>query len=290
MAGRVAGKLALVTGAAQGLGAAQAQMLARQGARVLCTDINEAGAQAVAAAIDGECGAGTGFAFKLDVTQPEQWDAAIEEARDTLGGLSILVNNAGVGVRGNIETCTYEEWKRGFAINVDSVFLGCQKALGLMKDHQPGSIVNISSIAGLIASDTMPGYNASKAAVWMLSKSVALYCAKMGWNIRCNSCAPDLHRHPDPRWDGAVQRQGKERHHGQTGAPDPLEASRRARRYRERGALTRERRKQVHDRGGAQARRRHFGHVTLRLAQAERDVKREPLSRPPQSAISPIAR
>jgi NAD(P)-dependent dehydrogenase (short-subunit alcohol dehydrogenase family) len=190
MAGRVAGKLALVTGAAQGLGAAQARMLAREGARVLCTDINAAGAQATAEAIEAECGAGTAFALGHDVANPDQWVAAIEAAREQLGGLSILVNNAGVGVRGNIETCTYEEWKRGFAINVDSVFLGCQKALPLMKDHQPGSIVNISSIAGLIASDTMPGYNASKAAVWMLSKSVALYCAKMGWNIRCNSVHP----------------------------------------------------------------------------------------------------
>ncbi len=209
MAGRVAGKLALVTGAAQGLGAAQARMLARHGARVLCTDINERGAEATAAAIDAECGAGTGFAFPLDVTQPDQWVAAVEAARDRLGGLSILVNNAGVGVRGNIETCTYEEWKRGFAINVDSVFLGCQKALPLMKDHQPGSIVNISSIAGLIASDTMPGYNASKAAVWMLTKSVALYCAKRGWNIRCNSVHPTFV--DTPILDGMVAASGKDK-------------------------------------------------------------------------------
>ena len=210
MAGRVAGKLALVTGAAQGLGAAQARMLARHGARVLRTDINERGAEATAAAIDAECGAGTGFAFPLDVTQPDQWVAAVEAARDRLGGLSILVNNAGVGVRGNIETCTYEEWKRGFAINVDSVFLGCQKALPLMKDHQPASIVNISSIAGLIASDTMPGYNASKAAVWMLTKSVALYCAKRGWNIRCNSVHPTFV--DTPILDGMVAASGKDKY------------------------------------------------------------------------------
>lgn len=209
MAGRVAGKLALVTGAAQGLGAAQARMLAREGARVLCTDINEAGATATAQAIDNECGAGTGFAIQHDVTSPEQWDAAIDAARDVLGGLSVLVNNAGVGVRGNIETCTYEEWQRGFAINVDSVFLGCQKAVPLMKEHQPGSIVNISSIAGLIASDTMPGYNASKAAVWMLTKSVALYCAKMGWNIRCNSVHPTFI--DTPILDGMVAASGKEK-------------------------------------------------------------------------------
>ena len=209
MAGRVAGKLALITGAAQGLGAAQAQMLAREGARVLCTDINEAGAQAIAQAIEAECGAGSAFARKLDVTVPADWDDAIAAARTELGGLSVLVNNAGVGVRGNIETCTYEEWKRGFAINVDSVFLGCQKALPLMKEHQPGSIVNISSIAGLIASDTMPGYNASKAAVWMLSKSVALYCAKMGWNIRCNSVHPTFI--DTPILDGIVANSGRDK-------------------------------------------------------------------------------
>ena len=220
MAGRVAGKLALVTGAAQGLGAAQARMLAREGARVLCTDINEAGARETAAAIDSECGAGTGFAFRLDVTCPEQWNAAIQEARQKLGGLSILVNNAGVGVRGNIETCTYAEWKRGFAINVDSVFLGCQKALPLMKDHQPGSIVNISSIAGLIASDTMPGYNASKAAVWMLSKSIALYCAKQGWNIRCNSVHPTFI--DTPILDPLSQRLGKDEAHAKLGRQIPL--------------------------------------------------------------------
>ncbi len=190
MAGRVAGKKALVTGAAQGLGAAQARMLAREGAQVLLADINGDGAVKQAEAINAELGADTAFATRLDVTREDQWIDAIDVAREALGGLSILVNNAGVGVRGNIETCTLEEWHRGFAINVDSVFLGCQKALPLMKDTQPGSIVNISSIAGLIASDTMPGYNASKAAVWMLSKSVALYCAKMGWNIRCNSVHP----------------------------------------------------------------------------------------------------
>lgn len=209
MSGRVAGKLALVTGAAQGLGAAEAQMLAREGARVLCTDINGEGAAETARAIDQAHGTGTAFSMRHDVTSPEEWDAAIEMARGQLGGLSVLVNNAGVGVRGNIETCTLEEWRRGFAINVESVFLGCQKALPLMKDNQPGSIVNISSIAGLIASDTMPGYNASKAAVWMLSKSVALYCGKMGWNIRCNSVHPTFV--DTPILDGMVASTGREK-------------------------------------------------------------------------------
>ncbi len=207
MSGRVAGKKALVTGAAQGLGAAQAWMLAREGAKVLLGDINAEGAAAQAASINAELGEGTAFAVKLDVTQEADWLAAIDVARERMGGLSVLVNNAGIGVRGNIEVCTLDDWKRGFAVNVDSVFLGCKHAIPLMKDHQPGSIINISSIAGLIASDTMPGYNASKAAVWMLSKSVALHCAKMGWDIRSNSVHPTFI--DTPILDGMVTSTGK---------------------------------------------------------------------------------
>jgi NAD(P)-dependent dehydrogenase (short-subunit alcohol dehydrogenase family) len=207
MAGRVAGKLALVTGAAQGLGAAHARRLAEEGARVLLTDLNLAGATHQAEAINAAQGAGTAFALQHDVASEDGWITAIAAAQDLLGGLSILVNNAGIGVRGNIETCTLDEWHRGFAVNVDSVFLGCKHALPLMKDNQPGSIINISSIAGLIASDTMPGYNASKAAVWMLSKSVALHCAKHGWDIRSNSVHPTFI--DTPILDGMVVSSGK---------------------------------------------------------------------------------
>ncbi len=207
MSGRVAGKKALITGAAQGLGAAQAMMLAREGAQVLLADINAEGAAAQASAINAALGAGTAFSIHLDVTSEDQWIAAIDYASEAMQGLSVLVNNAGIGVRGNIETCTLADWHRGFAVNVDSVFLGCQKALPLMKDSQPGSIINISSIAGLIASHTMPGYNASKAAVWMLSKSVALYCAKMGWDIRSNSVHPTFI--DTPILDGMVTSTGK---------------------------------------------------------------------------------
>ncbi|QIG54984.1 glucose 1-dehydrogenase [Altererythrobacter sp. BO-6] len=190
MAGRCAGKLALVTGAAQGLGAAHSRRLAEEGARVLCTDINGAGAEATAAAINADLGAGTAFGVQHDVTDPAAWEAAVDAAREHLGGLNVLVNNAGIGVGGNIETCTFDDWKRCFSVNVDSIFHGCQKALPLMREHAPGSIINISSIAGLIASDTMPAYNASKAAVWMLSKSIALHCAKNNMQIRCNSVHP----------------------------------------------------------------------------------------------------
>lgn len=190
MAGRCAGKLALVTGAAQGLGAAHARRLAEEGARVLCTDLNGGGAAETADAINESCGSGTAFASAHDVTDPDDWAVAVEAAREQLGGLNVLVNNAGIGVGGNIETCDFEDWKRCFAVNVDSIFHGCQKALPLMREHAPGSIVNISSIAGLIASDTMPAYNSSKAAVWMLTKSIALHCAKNNMGIRCNSVHP----------------------------------------------------------------------------------------------------
>ncbi|WP_394728516.1 SDR family oxidoreductase [Altererythrobacter sp. GH1-8] len=188
--GRVDGKLALVTGAAQGLGRAHCTLLAQEGARVLCTDINGEGAAETAELINASLGEGTAYAIQHDVTDPLAWEAGVEAARENLGGLNVLVNNAGIGVAGNIETCDFEDWKRCFSINVDSIFHGCQKALPLMREHAPGSIINISSIAGLIASDTMPAYNASKAAVWMLSKSIALHCAKKNMQIRCNSVHP----------------------------------------------------------------------------------------------------
>ena len=190
MEGRCAGKLALVTGAAQGLGAAHSRRLAEEGARVLCTDINGNGAAETAASINSDLGDGTAYSIQHDVTDPQAWEAAVDAARENLGGLNVLVNNAGIGVGGNIETCKFEDWKRCFSVNVDSIFHGCQKALPLMREHAPGSIINISSIAGLIASDTMPAYNSSKAAVWMLSKSIALHCAKKNMQIRCNSVHP----------------------------------------------------------------------------------------------------
>ncbi len=188
--GRCESKLALVTGGAQGLGRAHCIRLAQEGARVLATDINGEGAAETAAIINAEMGDGTAFSIQHDVTDPAAWEAAVDAAREQMGGLNVLVNNAGIGVAGNIETCTFEDWNRCFDINVNSIFHGCQKALPLMRKHAPGSIINISSIAGLIASDTMPAYNASKASVWMLSKSIALHCAKQNMQIRCNSVHP----------------------------------------------------------------------------------------------------
>ena len=190
MTKRCEGKLALVTGGAQGLGRAHCIRLAQEGARVLATDINGEGAAQTAAIVNAEMGDDTAFSLSHDVTDRKDWDDAVDAARQHLGGLNVLVNNAGIGVAGNIESCKFEDWQRCFDINVNSIFHGCQAALPLMRDHAPGSIINISSIAGLIASDTMPAYNASKASVWMLSKSIALHCAKMNMQIRCNSVHP----------------------------------------------------------------------------------------------------
>lgn len=190
MTDRVAGKKALVTGAAQGLGEAIARMLARHGAKVVLADINLDGAAAVAASIDAECGRGTATALRHDVTDANTWPAAIDTAARAMDGLSVLVNNAGIAPLGSIESLPLDIWHRTMAINVDSVFLGSRAALKVMRDHQPGSIVNMSSIAGLIASPAFAGYNTSKAAVWMLTKSIALHCAKEGLDIRCNSVHP----------------------------------------------------------------------------------------------------
>ena len=190
MTGRVAGKTALVTGAAKGLGAAIALKLAQEGAHVLLTDIDAAGAADQAAAINGQYGAGTAFSMAHDVTSEAQWIAALAEAKARLGGLSVLVNNAGIAKGGTVESISLADWQLTMAINSDGPFLGCKHALPLLRESQPASIVNISSIAAFTADPFLAAYNASKAAVWMLTKSVALYCAKAGWQIRCNSVHP----------------------------------------------------------------------------------------------------
>jgi NAD(P)-dependent dehydrogenase (short-subunit alcohol dehydrogenase family) len=185
MRGRVQGKKALITGGAQGLGAATAWALAREGAKVLLTDLNIDGAAQVAEIINQECGAGTAFSLRHDVTSEADWISVMQYARDNLLGLS-----------GTVEELTLEQWHRGMAVNNDSVFLGCKYALSLLRDSQPAAIVNIASIAGLIAGHNLANYNASKAAVWLLTKSVALHCARQRWNIRCNSVHPAFVKTP----------------------------------------------------------------------------------------------
>jgi len=208
MAGRVAGKKALITGGAQGLGAAFGRRLAEEGAKVALTDLNLEGAQAVAAEIDAAHGPGTAFAFAHDVTSEEQWIQVLAQANAAMGGISVLVNNAGIGLGGDIESLSYDDWKTVMSVNVDSVFLGTKHALKHLRQNQPGSIVNISSIAGLIAAHNTPSYNASKAAVWLLSKGIALHCAKQKLDVRSNSVHPTFI--DTPILDPLRQRFGKE--------------------------------------------------------------------------------
>jgi NAD(P)-dependent dehydrogenase (short-subunit alcohol dehydrogenase family) len=188
--GRVTGKAVFVTGAARGLGAAIARRLASEGARVTLADIDLAGAEAVAAEINADAGVGTASPIALDVTDEAQWVRALEAADAAMGGISVLVNNAGILQTGSIETLSLTDWKRVMGVNVDSVFLGCKHVLPYLRKSQPASIVNISSIAGLIAGHNTPAYNASKAAVWLLTKSVALHAARLGDDIRSNSVHP----------------------------------------------------------------------------------------------------
>ncbi len=202
MSGRLEGKTALVTGAAQGLGAGIAAALAREGARVVLSDRNAAGAGEVAQRIAAEFGEGTAFATGHDVTSEADWQSALAFAADKLGGLSVLVNNAGIVTMGTVEDLDLAAWRQAMAVNADGPFLGCKHALPLLRASQPAAIVNIASVSALIASHNLTAYNASKAALWMLTKSVALHCARQGWNVRCNSIHPTFVR--TPLLDGIV--------------------------------------------------------------------------------------
>lgn len=216
---RVAGKMAFITGGAQGLGRASALMLAREGAKVAVTDINAEGAAEVAAEIEA-IAPGHGFSYTLDVTDEKGWQDTLEAAHADMGGLNVLLNNAGIGGGQTVEDTDFETWKKVQEVDVDSVFLGCKYAIALMRAHAPGSIINISSIAGLIAGHNMAAYNAAKAAVWLLSKSVALHCAKRGYRIRCNSVHPTFI--DTPILDGMAARIGREEVHAKLARQIPL--------------------------------------------------------------------
>ncbi|MDR3445169.1 MULTISPECIES: SDR family oxidoreductase [unclassified Dyella] len=190
LAPRVAGKRAFVTGAAGGLGAASARMLARHGAKVFLTDIDGDGAAAVAAEINRENGATVAWSAVQDVSDEATWQRTLADAAKAMDGLSVLVNNAGIGSLGGVERIELKEWHRVMAVNVDSVMLGCKHALPYLRDAQPASIVNISSLAAFKIDPDYTAYNTSKAAVASLSKSVAMDCTRQRIDVRCNSIHP----------------------------------------------------------------------------------------------------
>lgn len=184
MTGRVAGKVAIVTGAAGGLGRAFCAALADEGAAIVATDRDLEGAEATAEA----CG---GIALHLDVTDEAAWRRAIAAVGERFGRLDCLVNNAGVAILKSVEDTTIEEWRLTLGVNLDGVFLGCKHAIGLMK-ATGGSIVNVSSVSGIVGGHNLAAYNASKGGVRLLTKSVALHCARAGYGIRCNSVHPSF--------------------------------------------------------------------------------------------------
>ena len=186
------GKVALVTGGASGIGAETCRVLARAGASIVIADLQADLGTKLAA----EIGPRARF-FSLDVAEEENWRGVMATVAATEARLDILVNNAGIGGGpGTIETTTRENWDKVFAINVDGVFLGCRFAVGAMKlvsvakSRPSGSIVNISSIAGIIGSAGPVAYTAAKGAVRLLTKSVAMHCAEKRYDIRCNSIHP----------------------------------------------------------------------------------------------------
>ncbi|MBY0569386.1 MAG: glucose 1-dehydrogenase [Hyphomonadaceae bacterium] len=186
--GDLEGRVALVTGGARGLGAAAAKALAAEGAKVVVTDVSDG--SAVAAEIGGAY-------IKHDVTSEDDWIAAIAFAKQTFGGLDILVNNAGIFWMKPIALETLEAFRRMQQVNVEGVFLGLKHAIPAIAERGDkwdggGSIINLSSVAGIIGSPMTLAYNASKGAVRLMTKAAALECARAGQKVRVNSVHPGI--------------------------------------------------------------------------------------------------
>jgi 3(or 17)beta-hydroxysteroid dehydrogenase len=187
-AGRLAGKVALITGAASGIGRATAALFHAECAKVAATDRNEAGLKALGEDAD--------LKLAQDVTDEARWREVVDAAVAAFGRLDILVNSAGVGTLGTIETTTLADWRRINAVNAEGTFLGCREAVRAMKESGGGSIVNLSSVAGLIGDASSLAYCASKGAVRLMTKSAAIHCARAGYEIRVNSVHPSFAETP----------------------------------------------------------------------------------------------
>ena len=184
---RLEGKVAIISGGARGMGAAEAKLFAREGAKVIICDVLEDEGRQAEAEIN-EVGGDAVF-VKLDVTSQDEWENAVNTAIERFGKLDILVNNAGIIVQSTIEDMTVELWDKVMDVNAKGVFLGTKTAIPHMKEAGGGSVVNISSISGIIGQDNVnAGYNASKGAVRIFTKAAAVQYAKE--NIRVNSIHP----------------------------------------------------------------------------------------------------
>ncbi len=185
MTGRVAGKVALVTGGAKGLGEADARALAAEGAQVVLTDIDEQAGRGVADEIGG--------VFKhQDVTDAARWQQIIDEIRNRFGALHILVNNAGIVLPGTVESQTLAHYRAQMTVMAESTFLGSQSAIPLMAASGGGSIINMASVVSKLGYSGTVGYAAAKGAIEGMTRSIAAHCLESGYRIRCNSIHPGV--------------------------------------------------------------------------------------------------
>ncbi|MEM9470413.1 MAG: glucose 1-dehydrogenase [Pseudomonadota bacterium] len=181
---RLAGRKALITGAARGIGLGCARLMVEHGCDVVLTDIDGGEADRAASRISSHP------AIELDVTSRTAWAAAIERAGELMDGINVLINNAGIIIPGTVESLDEASWDRTMDVDLKSVYLGCQAALPVLAQNAPASIVNIASVSSMIASPNFAAYNAAKAGVHMLTKSVALHAARAYSDVRCNSIHP----------------------------------------------------------------------------------------------------
>jgi NAD(P)-dependent dehydrogenase (short-subunit alcohol dehydrogenase family) len=182
--GQLDGKIGIVTGAASGIGAACARVLAREGAKLVLTDLDDPAGLRLAEE--------TGSVYlHHDVTDEAGWPSVIAAA-ERLGGLHVLIANAGIGIMGSAIDMSLADWRRQMAVNVDGVFLTVKYGIPLMRRSGGGSVVMMSSVAGIRGSATLAGYSATKGAVRLFAKSIALECAQARDNIRVNSVHPGV--------------------------------------------------------------------------------------------------
>ena len=183
---RFSGKVAIVTGGASGVGQEVVQLLHAQGAKVCISDINEEAGKALAARL-GE----RALFVRHDVTNEDQWKTAIARTQEAFSApLNVLVNNAGILLKGDMETGRLEDFRKLLNVNAESVFIGCQQGIAAMKEHG-GSIINMASVSSWLPVEPYAGYSASKAAVSALTRAAALLCRKKGYAVRVNSVHPD---------------------------------------------------------------------------------------------------
>jgi NAD(P)-dependent dehydrogenase (short-subunit alcohol dehydrogenase family) len=188
--GRVEGKIAIITGGASGIGRGCAERLAEEGAVVIVGDVQEEMGRETAARITAS--GGRAEFIRLDVTIEADWIALVAQVVARHGGLDVLVNNAGIGIGGSIVDMALSDWQRQQAINLDGVFLGVKHCIPPMRDSGGGSIINMSSVAGLKGSASLAAYNATKGGVRLFTKGVALECARERWGVRVNSVHPGI--------------------------------------------------------------------------------------------------